>query len=245
MARALDVDRQGIGRLLATPFRGRTYRRLAYLALMFPLGVIYFTLLSIGFGLGLPLVVLGVGVPIVLATLVIAVELTAFERLLVGRLLGVDVPAAEPRTGGSIPTRSRRFATDWRVWRGVAYLTSVFAVGSLAFGLLAPLLATAGRFLLAPLYYRQARVVAYGPVPSGPVTVEVVFGWDTLLVGLSRTFQLGSWEVETLPEALAFSGAGVLLFVLLVVFADAVGRAWSRYAEIMLPIPRYWSFPGW
>lgn len=237
-----DVDLRDVRRLLRRPLHGRTYRSLLYLAVMFPLGVVYFTILTVGLSVGIPLVVVGIGIPILLVTLAVAVELTQFERFLLRSALDVDIPAAEPHLEGGLWTRCRRFVTDSRVWRGVGYLLSVFAVGSVTFGLLTPLLATAGSFLLAPLYYRDAPVVAYGPLSRTPITVELLFGWDTLLVGLSRTFRLGSWEVQTLPGALLVSVLGVVLLGLLVVVADLVVRAWSRYARLMLPVPRYWSF---
>lgn len=238
----LDIDGRGMRRLLEAPLRGRTYLRLLYLAVMLPLGVVYFTVLSIGFSVGVPLVIVGIGVPILLATLVVVVELTRFERFLLHRALGVEIAAAEPQLEGSRWTRGRRFVTDPRVWKGVGYLLSVFVVGSVAFGVLAPLVATAVSFLLAPFYFHHAPVIAYGPVSTSPLTVELFFGWDTLLVGLSRTFQLGTWEVRTLPGALFVSSLGLLLLGLLVVVADLVVVAWSRYARLMLPVPRYWAF---
>lgn len=238
----LDIDRRGIRRLLQTLLRGRTYLNLLYLAMMLPLGVVYFTILSIGFSVGVPLVILGIGIPILLATLVIAVELTQFERFLLQRTLGVYIAAAEPQLEGGLWTRGRRFVTDSRVWKGVVYLLSVFVVGTTTFGVLTPLLATAVSFLLAPLYYQNAPVVAYGPISTSPITVELFFGWDTLLIGLSRTFQLGAWEVQTLPGSVLVSGLGLLLLGLLVVIAAFVVRAWGRYAQLMLPVPRYWTF---
>lgn len=237
----LNIDRGAIRRLLQRPLRGRTYLNLLYLAVMFPLGVVYFTIISIGFSVGLPLVILGIGIPILLVTLAIAVELTQFERFLLRNGLGVEIPAAEPQLRGGIVTRSWRFVTDLRVWKGVVYLLSVFLVGSATFGLLAPLMATAGSFLLAPLYFQNAPVIAYGPIANTAITLELFFGWDNLLVGLSRTFQLGAWEVQTLPGAVFVSGLGLLLLGVLVVLADFVVQGWSRYAQLMLPVPRYWS----
>lgn len=238
----LNIDRGFIRRLLQRPLRGRTYLNLLYLAVMLPLGVVYFTILSIGFSVGVPLVILGIGIPILLVTLAIAVELTQFERFVLRRALDVDIPAVEPELEGSRWARTRRFVTDARVWKGVVYLLSVFVVGSVTFGLLAPLLATTVSFLLAPLYYQNSPVIAYGPISNSPITIELFFGWDNLLVGLSRTFQLGAWEVQTLPGALLVSGLGLLFLGLLVVLADFVVRAWSWYARLMLPVPRYWSF---
>lgn len=242
MTRPMSVNRFDVRRLLTAPFRGRTYRHLAYLLLMFPLGTLYFALLSVGVGVGVPLLVVGIGFPVLLAVLVLVVELTRVEQRLLRLLLDVEIPDPEPQTEGSAFTRAKQFVTDIRVWKGVGYLVSVFVVGSATVGLLTPLLATAGSFLLAPLYYRHAPVVAYGPISRSPITLDLLFGWDNLLVGLSTTFRLGAWHVETLPGALFVAALGAMVLVALVVIADAVAMAWARYARYLLPVPRYWSW---
>src|SRR5699024_8292286 len=124
-------------------------------------------------------------------------------------------------------------------------LLSEFIYGSIVFGLLSSLLASAGSFLFAPFYYTDASVVAYGPVPSGEFTLDVLFGWNNLLVGLTTTFQIGSWRIETLLGALLVAGLGVILLLLTFQLANTLAWAWGRYARVMLTTPRYWTAPSW
>lgn len=224
---------------LRAPLRGQTYRNLCYLVVMFPLGIFYFTLLTAGFALGLPLVVVLVGIPILVSFLVLAVGLAGFERRLVRVLLGIEIPMTDATDGG-FWTRLKRLVSDYQTWKAVAYLLSEYIYGSVAFGLLGSVAATAGSFLLAPLYYTDAPVVAYGP-PPGEFTLDLLFGWDSLLVGLTTTFRLGSWQVETLGGALLAALGGLVLSFVLLQLGNALAWVWGRYARIMLRTPRYWS----
>ncbi len=90
-----------LDRLVRAPMRPQTYRNLCYLLLMFPLGLGYFVLLSVGFPLGIGLVTVLVGIPLLVILLGFAVGLAGIERTLVGSLLAVEIPSSpvEPRRG--------------------------------------------------------------------------------------------------------------------------------------------------
>lgn len=233
-----EPHENSLKRGLSAPFRGQTYLNLCYLVVMFPLGTVYFTLLTAGFFVGLPLVVVLVGIPIFVFLLVLAVRLAAFERWLVRVLLGIEISTTDAAAGG-FWTRLKRLVTDVHAWKAIAYLLSEFVYGSLVFGFLAALGATAGSFLLAPLYYTDAPVVAYGPVPVGEFTLDLLFGWDSLLVGLTTTFQFGSWQVETLGGAMLVALGGLVLALLFFQLGNLFAWVWGRYARIMLTAPRY------
>ncbi len=207
---------------------------------MFPLGVVYFNLVVVGFATGLGLAIVGVGIPILVLVLVAATGVAALERTLVRVLLDVEVAAAPVERKSGLWARTIQLVTDGRTWKANAYLLSVFVFGSLAFGLIGSLLATAWSFLTAPLYYRDAPVVAYGPVPRGDVALDILFGWDDLLVGLTTTFRLGSWRLETLPEALLVAGFGAVLLLVTVRLVSVLATLWGRYARVMLVVPNYW-----
>ncbi|MFC6963218.1 sensor domain-containing protein [Halocatena marina] len=206
---------------------------------MFPLGICYFTLLTTGFLLGLPLVSIFVGIPILVGLLVVVVALAAFERMILRTLLAVDIhPTPAEKTRG-LWSRTKQLVTRLQTWTAVVYLLSEFAYGSVAFGVVGSLLATTVSFLLAPLYYESTSVVVFGPIPRTDITLQLLFGWDSLLVGLTTTFALGAWQIETLTSALLISALG---FVLLLVSAKCINIViwvWSHYARIMLTTPRY------
>ncbi|WP_323171235.1 sensor domain-containing protein [Natrialba sp. PRR66] len=211
---------------------------------MFPLGLVYCNLVIVGFVTGISLAIVGIGVLIVVLTLAVSTGLVEFERTLVRRLLGIEITPPATERGDSLSEWAIQLVTDLRTWKGVAYLMSVFGFGSLVFGLLASLLATAWTFLTAPLYYENAPVVAYSPIPRGEFTLDVLFGWDSLLIGLTTTFRLGSWQIETFPGALfvAVLGLGLLLVVLQI--SNVLASLWGRYARVMLSVPRYWKPPS-
>ncbi|GAA0200588.1 hypothetical protein GCM10009000_013350 [Halobacterium noricense] len=209
---------------------------------MFPLGILYFTVLTTGVLTGLPLVIIVVGIPILVLCLALVVGFTGLERILVRLLLGVEIPSSEAdfegifddKAGKTIWIRGKRLVTNSGTWKGVAYLLSEFVYGTVVFGLLSSLMATIGSFLLAPLYYEEAPVSAYGPIPSDAFTLDILFGWDNLLVGLTTTFQLGSWRVETLLGALFVSAVGMVLLLISLQLFNALAGIWGRYARIML-----------
>lgn len=214
--------------------RPQTYRNLCYLVLMFPLGVAYFVLLSVGIPLGLGLVTVLVGIPVLVLLLAFVVRLAGVERTLVGSLLGVEIPASPPEPRDGLWNRTKRLVTDVGTWKAVAYLLSEFVYGTVVFGLLWWLVATAGSFLLVPLYYSSAPVTAFSPIPTRAFTLDLLFGWDNLLVGLTTTFTLGSWHVETLPIALLVACFGALLLLCSLQLLNGLARLWGRYARVML-----------
>jgi len=228
---------------LSSPLRFQTYKNLLYLVLMFPLGILYFNVLIVGLSAGVPLLVVGIGILLVLILFVIIVELAELERHLVGTLLETTVPAPKSDTDGSLWERSKRMITNPKTWKAVVYLVSEFVYGTIAFGLLASGIATAVSFLLAPTYYQDAPVSAYWPLPSSNFTLDILFGWDSLIIGLTTTFRLGSWHIETLSGALLVSSVGLILLWATLLFGNAAAGLWAVYAKRMLTTPRYWSTP--
>lgn len=235
-----------IERCLRAPLRKQSYRNLVYLSVIFPLGVVYFTLLFTGVVVGLAHSIILVGIPILLFLPVVAVGLAGFERALIRALVGVDVPSPDSvDADADLVGQFKRLLTDRGTWTAFFYLFSEFVYGSLVFGLLMSVGATAGSFLLAPFYYQRTPVVAHGPLSIGQQTLSLMFGWDTLLVGLTTTFQIGSWKIETLSGALAFAGVGFVLLFLLFQLANLFAWLWVQYARVMLQTQRYWSPVEW
>ena len=77
-----DVS-QVLGRILRAPVNPQTYRNLCYLMVMFPLGIVYFTLLAVGFTTGVALVIIVIGLPIIVLSLAVVVGFARLERTLV------------------------------------------------------------------------------------------------------------------------------------------------------------------
>ena len=233
-----------LGRMLRAPVRLQTYLNLCYLVMMSLLGIVYFTLLVTGFATGVPLVIVGIGIPIIVLMLALTVGLAGLERTLVRILLRVNVPTPAVEIEDDLWDRVKHLVTDLRTWKAVAYLLSEFVYGGLVVGLIGSLVATGGSFLFAPVYYTRAPVVAYGPIRIGKFTLDVLFGWNNLLVGLTTTLQIGSWQIETLPGALLVAGLGLILLLVSLSLSNAFAWVWGRYAQVMLTTPRYWTTPN-
>ncbi|MFC7137271.1 sensor domain-containing protein [Halobaculum litoreum] len=141
--------------VFGVPFRPRTYGNLAYLALQFPLGLAYFTALVTLLALGLGLSVVGVGVPILLGTLVLATAGIRVETLLADTLLSVDVRSR--RVGVDRSDGVVAYATDLVLdagtYVGLAFLLAKLAVGVVAFTLLTFLGTLTASLLAAPFLY--------------------------------------------------------------------------------------------
>lgn len=244
--RSPESRRFSLDRCLRAPVRRQTYRNLVYLLVIFLLGNAYFILLSTGIVVGISLAIVLVGILILLFVPVVVVGIAGFERALIRVLVDVDV--ASPKSVDSDTGLGDRFTqllTDRWTWTAFVYLASEFVYGSIVFGLLASVGVTAGSFLLAPLYYQRAPVVAYGPFSLGRQTLDLMFGWDTLLVGLTTTIRIGSWQIETLPGALAVAGGGAVLLFLLFQLSNIFAWVWVQYARFMLQTPRYWPPIEW
>lgn len=232
-----DVS-QGLGRILRAPMRLQTYRNLCYLMMMFPLGFVYFMLLTVGLPTAIGLTIIIIGIPIFILLLALVIGLARFEQVLIRGLLRVDISTTAVESEHDHWNRVKHLVTGLRTWKAVAYLLSEFFYGSVVIALIGSLVPTVGSFLLAPLYYKQAPVIVYGPIPSDEFTLEFLFGWNNLLVGLATTFQLGSWQIETLPGALLVTGLGIILLLVLFQLTNALARIWGRYARVMLTTPR-------
>lgn len=72
---------------------------------------------------------------------------------------------------------------------------------------------------------------------------EVLFGWDSILVGLTMIFRLDPWQVETLLGAVFVASFGFVLLLMTFQFANTFASLWKRYARTILTVPRYWKPP--
>ena len=189
--RSTTVER-AVTSFFAAPFRARTYKRLAYLLIAFPLGLAYFVGLTVGGSVGLGLAVTWVGVPILLVTLLGATAIAGFEAKLANLLVDQDVsvpPALRPefrRDDEGFVDALRRFLAEPTTWTSVGLAFARFAFGLVAFVVTVTAAAVLVGLLAAPFVYND---------PGVAVT-------------------LGEYAIDTLPQALGVAGLGVLwLFV--------------------------------
>lgn len=242
---SLDADIGGAVRtVLGVPFRLQTYRNLLYLVLAFPLGLVYFVLFAVGLSLGVGLAVVVVGIPILLAMLALATGLATVERRMATAFLGIEIPTRNDPMPDSLRGWVRRLVATLGPWKAVVYLVTKLFIGAAAYVVVLSLLVTAVSMLVVPLVYNQPGVYV-GVVRDAPVSYhpELYVGWDRLLVGLETVITLSAWRIDTLAEALAVAGIGIVLTVVSLHLLNALAWVSSRYTRLMLGRPGNNSVP--
>lgn len=190
---------------------GQTYRNLLYLLLAFPLGLVYFILVILGFSLGLGLSVLLVGLAILFGTILALRSIAAFERTLANSLLGTDIAApndVEKRGAGLFDTATA-YVRASSTWRSLGFVLLKFWLGVASFVLLVTLLGTAIELALLPIY------------PEGALDVQV-FGWHA-----ADTFQTSTQRLLAVP-------LGIALLVVALPILNAFARVNALAAESLL-----------
>jgi hypothetical protein len=219
-----------VRRSLGAPLRIQTYKNLLYLALAFPLGLVYFVGLASGVALGVGLLVTWIGLPILLVTLFAATAVAGLEAALARSLGGVD--ASVPRflaefdvSGGLVSPGNgfvaavRRLVTTRTTWTSVVLVLAKFGFGLLSFVALTVSGAVTGAFLAAPFVYDDPDVVlgVGGTVVDGDYTV-------------------GPWVVDTFPEALVAAVVGVAFLFVALSLLNSLARVHARYTARLLHV---------
>jgi hypothetical protein len=239
-----DVQSRGVASrfpsarsVVTAPLRLQTYGNLAYIALSFPLGLLYFTVFVTAYSVSTGLVVVAVGIPLLIVTHLLTLVAGRFELAVTARFLDVEIEAPSHPYLYDGPPRDRilGLATDLTVWKSLVYLLSKFAFGTLVFVLLGVPLILCAVFLATPLYYDEPGVTV-GIQLSEPVqlTPSLLIPWNELAVGIDTVVQITSWQVDTLPGAVAVSLAGLVALVLVLNVSNALSAVWGRYSRYML-----------
>ncbi len=202
---------------------GRTYLRILYLLLAFPLGTTYFILLVTLVSVGVSTAVIGVGL-ILLALSVFAWMLMArLERELAINLLGAHVPPiAIPGESLGPWQRLLKLLGDASTWKALVYVMLEFPFGILSFVLTVTLLPVSLALTAVPFAY-------VGAVLSGSPNIQLG----------TRGFTLFPNSPPFGAEFLAALLVGVLgvgLFLASIALLNGIGWAWGRFAELMLGI---------
>ena len=205
-----------------SPLQGRTYLRILYLLLSFPLSLTYFIVLTLGFSLGVGLAVLGIGLLILLATLWLCRGFGALERQLVIALLGVPVPpmSAERGPAKSFSASAGRLIRDPVTWRSLVYLVVEFAFGIFAFVLVVTLFSLVVSLVTLPFTYAGATL--FGTPHPNDVIYSYAFPFDA------------PYNADAMLLAVAGSAIGILLGISSLWLLNGVGYAWGQFARVML-----------
>ena len=202
--------------------RGRSYLNGLYLLLAFPLGVLYFTFLTVGVSLGLGLLLIWIGLAVLAAVLLVSWLLSSFERLQAIWLLGAPIEGpAEAPAPASAGERIKRWLSDRVTWTGPLFLLLKFPLGVVSFCVAIFCIAASMTLLLAPVF----------------------FPWEHI------HFDFGGWQiaVDTWFEALLCTPVGLLFLILSLHVFDGLAWVWRGLARYLLghaPLPRLGGSPA-
>jgi signal transduction histidine kinase len=186
----------------------RTYGRIGYLLIAGALGIVEFTFLVTAISIGLGLAVTLVGIPILIASVYAWGWLAEFERRTIGALTGVAIPSPyRPMPEGNWWTRLRARLADPATWKDLVFLFLQFPIGLVTFVVAVVVLGVGLQCLTAPFWYWAV-----------PGEVDL----------------FGFFDVDTLPEALAFMPVGALVLWAGIPALGALGRLYGSYGELML-----------
>jgi len=208
---------------LFAPFQPRSFTKLLYLLLSFPLGITHFTFLATGLSLGLGLMITVLGVPIIGLTLLGSWFFAAMERQLAIGLLGADVPPMGPtpfRSGQGFRRDLEQFLGNRVTWTGTLFLGLKFPLGLFSFFMAVILIAVSFSFLLVPFLYPLSFIE-----------------WDGILL----------WWVDSPAEAGLCFLAGLLFTYVSLLLLNGLAELWkvlavatlgsARFQEPALPTP--------
>ena len=197
-----------INRLLRDIFDPLTYGRIGYLLVALPLGIIEFTFLVTAISVGVGTAITLVGIPILIGTIYAWRWLAQLERRLIGALTGVQIPSPyrpDP-TGAGWSRKVYARLADPATWKDLVFLLLQLPLGIVAFAAAAVVLGCAASWLAAPAYYWA--------VPDG--------------------VDLGLFQVDTLPGALALVPLGALLAFVGIPALGLLGRYYGELGALLL-----------
>jgi hypothetical protein len=193
----------------------QAYLNVLYLAVAFPLGLLYFVVLISGLATGLSLAIVWIGIPILALMGVVAWVLASGERLMVIHWLKEDVPAMArplPASAG-LWERLRQHISNPVTWKSVAYLLMKLPLGLAAFVVLATLVPLVVALVSMPFLYHFTPSLEAG-----------------VLLGSGAP----GWRIDSLGEAALVALGGLMLWPITLHVTNGMTWVHAKFARLML-----------
>ncbi|MDO9445251.1 MAG: sensor domain-containing protein [Dehalococcoidia bacterium] len=203
---------------ILTPLGSRwTYLRLLYLALAFPLGLLYFVSLLPGFVAGGALSWTIPGWALLILMVLITRWYGDMDAELARRLVGVEIRRPPTWYERDVPIReqAKQVLLDPSTWTGIVYLFSRFPLGIVALVATVVSMSVSLAFTFAPLIYEVWRPMEGGLHADG---------W----------MQIGGWAIDTRAEAWAAVPLGIAGFLVALHGLNLLAWLYARWARLML-----------
>src|SRR5258708_11564114 len=202
----------------------RTYLRVVYLFLAFPLGTVYFTVLVTGLSVGIGTAIVMVGFVVLILTLLVWLLFARIERELAIHLLGAHIRPMFPPDPTPISPRQRLLRTlgDPVTWKSLAYLLVEFPFGIFSFTVGVSLISISLSLILYPVI----DVVMTALSQQGLVDTS-----GTMFPGVGID---GTFHSSVFVGFLVISAFGVGFAAVSLALMNGLGWLWARFAEYML-----------
>jgi signal transduction histidine kinase len=154
-----------------------------FLITSFAVGLFCFIVLTILFAVGGALAIVGVGIPILVATFALVMYLAQLERSRIRVFMGANIPSPyrEISRDGNIVKRAWRIGRSAALWRDTVFLFLMFPIGIISLFLVSLPVS----FVLTPF-------------------ITLLGGTNTVLIG---------WEVNSFGESIVALGVGATLLL--------------------------------
>ena len=205
----------------------RTYLRISYLLLAFPLGTLYFVVIITGLSTGAGLAIVIVGFPVLVVTLLGWLLFGRIERELAIHLLGAQIRPTSIPDPVRRTTRQRLLRTlgDPVTWKTLVYLLLEFPFGVFSFTLAVVLITTSVALILYPVEYAVATAL-YQQFLAGLSTGTM---WPGVTID-------GHFDLNVAVGFLLVSAFGVVLGIASLAVLNGTAWLWARFAELMLGV---------
>jgi signal transduction histidine kinase len=212
-APAPDIPAEPQPNILRRLWRAKPWMAAGFLVTSFAFGTILFVILVTLIALGAGLAITLIGIPILGIAMLTWMAAAMLERQRIKLFFGVTIPAPyKPRPEGSLLHRARVLLGDGAVWKDLIYSFLLFPIGVAEFVIVTVAVTLPFGMIAAPTYYWAG---------DGPT----VFGDSDGGTG---------WQVDTLPEAIAFAVIGVVILVPCLWAIVGVARGHVIFAKWML-----------
>ena len=213
---------------LCAPLRAQTYKNILYLALAFPLGLIYFVGLALGVALGVGLLVTWIGLPILYGTVLAATVASKTEAVMARSLGGVNAAFPTFHTefdisdelvfpGEGFIHALNHLMSSRTTWTSVGLVLAKFGFGLFSFIVLTVSVTVTGVLLTAPFIYEDP---------------DWALGMGGMIV--DGRYSVGPLVVDTLPEALGVAVIGIVFVFLALNLLNSLAQFHAHYTAKLL-----------
>lgn len=166
-----------LSRIFGIYIDANTYLKLAYVILLFPLGIVYFAYIAVGALLSVGLAVTIVGIPLGILFLMSIFGLSWFHGRMSETCLGIRMPRKKRKfiTTGTAWEKMKSILSDWRLYTSACYLILMFPLGFIYFAAFVLLFSTAGALIISPIAVPLGFELSLGNLPFSTTTTTILY----------------------------------------------------------------------